>query len=278
MEPPKTIGVVQDLNANKQFCIYNKNSDENLLIISACRGANFAYYFSQITNYNIYMIYIIPFMLDQKLTLDKSIIENILKNTKIICCEEIQCAPLLNTAGNNTFFKQWNVDESLTKIHFFPNLELRFLSSTFFHDKGKAHTDLVSYFKYSKEYLFERMKKYNFCKSSKFIESHFKDIHLFHTIVHPTVILSIVVFIELCEHMGIKTTDENIKEFIKHNFLGGHESPVFQRDIDIYGFTYKLTLQDDSLFENPNLIPIIDYTHLNVLSNADIIINYYNTL
>jgi hypothetical protein len=278
MELPKTINDVQYLNRDKQFCIYNKNSHENLLIISACRGANFAYYFSQITNYNIYMIYVVPFMQDETLVLDKLVIDNILKNTKIICCEEIKSVPLFNTVGNNTFFKQWNIDESLIKIHIFPNLELRYLSWTFFHDKGKTHNDLVSYFNYSKEYLFNRMKKYNFCKSLKFIELYFKEIQLFHSLPHPTVILSIVVFIELCQHIGIKTTDENIKQFIKHNFLGGYETPVFQKDIDMYGFKYKYTLQHDSLFENSNLLPLIDHTHLNVLSNADIIINYYNTV
>jgi FkbM family methyltransferase len=277
MSLSKNIVSIEYLNRDKEFCIYNKNAKDNLLIISACRGANFAYYFSQTTPYNIYMIYIIPFMQNPNLRLDREQISEILKNTKVVCCEEIKCTPFLNTAGNNTIFDHYNVDKQTTKIFFFPNLELRYLSYVFFHDKNKYQKTIEDYFKHSKEYLFTRMKKYNFYKSIKFIDMYFKEVQLFHTKNHPTVILSLVVFLELCEHMDITITNENINEFIKHNFLGGHEDPVFKRDIDVYGFKYKCVIHDDSLFQKENVMPILDHTHLNVESNAKLINDYYNT-
>jgi hypothetical protein len=55
MTSHKHINKIKNLNIDKEFCIYNKNAKDNLLIISACRGANFAYYLSKTTPYNIYI-------------------------------------------------------------------------------------------------------------------------------------------------------------------------------------------------------------------------------
>ena len=222
------------------------------------------------------MIYIILYMENPSLRLDREQISEILKNTKIVCCEHIACTSFLNTVEDNNFFDQYNVNKDSTKIYFFPNLELRYLSYTFFHDKNKRQETIEEYFNYSKEFLFNRMKKYNFYKSMKFLDMYFKEVQMFHTYVHPTVVLSIVVFLELCEHIDIKITREDVNEFIKHNFLGGHENPVFKRDIDLYGFKYKYVIQDDSLLEKDKFVALIDYAHLNVESNAKLINDYYN--
>jgi len=84
-----------------------------------------------------------------------------------------------------------------------------------------------------------------------------------------------VLFIEICEKMEIAVDLGSIAKFIKINFLGGHESPMFKIDVETFGFTYKVTIQDDSLFENENLQPRIDYSHLQTEENAKLIYDFF---
>jgi hypothetical protein len=278
----KLINEINDLNIKNEFLVYeNKKANKNILIVSACRGSSYAYYFSQLTDYNIYMIYVIPFMTDKNL-LDEKKIKDIVQKTDIIVCEAITNHSPFKTVEQTdptSFFSIFCVDFNKVKIYTVPNLELHYLSHWVFHRHHISSTkeELIKYYENSKKILFNKCDLYKFHKTKKFIEIYFKELQLFHSAVHPTNILLIVSFIETCEKMEIAVDLDSIAKIIKINFLGGFETPIFKFDIETFGFTYKATIQDDSLFEKEDLLPIIDYSHLQTYDNAKLIWNFFNS-
>lgn len=277
----QSINEIQALNEKNIFLIYNGRSNKNLLIISACRGSSHAYYFSQVTDYNIYMLYIIPFIRDKKL-LDEKKIKDIIKKTDIIVCESITTQHPFKTVDQTdptSFFSIFCVDFKKTEIYIVPNLELHYLSHWVVHKNNIKYTSSAVYEQYikSRDILFKKCIDTKFYKTKKFIEIYFKELQLFHSAVHPTAILSLVSFIETCEKMEIAVDLDSIKKLIKINFLGGFETPIFKLDIETFGFTYKATIQDDDLFEDKDLHPIIDYSYLQTCENAELIYNFFDT-
>jgi FkbM family methyltransferase len=77
--------------------------------------------------------------------------------------------------------------------------------------------------------------------------------------------------------MEIKVDLDIITKVIKVNFLGGFETPIFNLDVETFGLTYKVTIQDDKLFKNKDLHPLIDCSHLQTYENAKLIYDYFDT-
>lgn len=276
------INDIQYLNEKNNFLIYEKkNSSKNLLLVSACRLSAFAYYFSELTDYNVYMIYIIPFIRNVDL-LDEIKLKDIVKKTDVIVCETLTNSDPFKTVDPThptSFFSRFGVDLNKTNVYTVPNLELHYLSHWMFHKSSLQCTPAELYKNYSisRDKLFKKCEDAKFYKTKKFIELYFKDLQLFHSAVHPTVILSLVTFIETCGKMEITVDLNTIVKFIKTNFLGGFETPIFKLDVETFGLTYKVTIQDDVLFENKDLHPIIDYSHLQTYENAKLIYDYFET-
>lgn len=272
------ISDIQVLNEKNIFLIYNGKSNKNLLIVSACRGSAYAYYFSQVTDYNVYMIYIIPFIIDKNL-LDENKIKDIVQKTDIIVCETITNHSPFKTVEQTdptSFFSIFCVDFNKVKIYPVPNLELHYHSHRLFHKHHiSSSEELIKYYENSKKNLFNKCDLYQFHKTKKFIELHFKDLQLFHTEGHPTVITMLVLFIDLCDQLGINIELEDIVRLIKVNFLGNHEQPVFNLDVVTYGITYKVTIQDDILFNEKDLLVINDPSHLQTCENAKLIYDFF---
>lgn len=277
----QSINHIQYLNEKNSFLIYEGKSNKNLLLVSSCRLSAFAYYFSQITDYNIYMLYIIPFIKEKGL-LDEAKIKDIVTKTDVIVCETMTKAELFQTCNPTeptSFFSRFGVDLNKTKIYTIPNLELHYLSHWVVYKNNIKYTSSAVYEQYikSKDILFKKCTDTKFYKTKKFIEIYFKELQLFHSAVHPTAILSLVSFIETCEKMEIAVDLDSIKKLIKINFLGGFETPIFKLDIETFGFTYKVTIQDDDLFEDKDLHPIIDYSYLQTCENAKRIYDFFDT-
>jgi hypothetical protein len=102
-------------------------------------------------------------------------------------------------------------------------------------------------------------------------------LQLFHSAVHPTAILSLVSFIELCEKMEITVELDTIVNCIKVNFLGGFETAIFKIDVELFDIKYKVILQDDNLFKDKTLLPIISFSHLQTYDNAKLIWDFFNS-
>jgi FkbM family methyltransferase len=275
------INDIQALNEKNIFLIYNGKSNKNLLIVSACRLSTFAYYFSQTTDYNIYMIYIIPFVRTKEL-LDETKIKDIVKKTDVIVCESITNFHPFRTIDQTeptSFFSIFGVDFNKTKVYTIPNLEFHYLSHWVYHKCNVKCTPKALYDNYikSRDILFKKCIDTKFYKTKKFIDIYFKKLQLFHSAVHPTVILSLVAFIETCEKMEIFVDVDSITKLIKNNFLGGFETPVFKIDIETFGLAYKATIQDDHLFEDKDLHPILDCSYLQTYENAKLIYNFFDT-
>jgi len=278
----QSITDIQTLNEKNIFLIYKGKSNKNLLLISACRFSAFAYYFSQTTDYNIYMIYVIPFIRTAGL-LDETKVREIVQKTDVIVCESITNFNPFNTIDEKdptSFFGLFGVDFNKTKIYTVPNIELHYLSHWVYNKCNVKCTPKALYDNYikSRDILFKKCLDNKFYKTKQFIEVYFTDLQLFHSAVHPTVILSLVSFIELCEKMEIVVDLDTIVNCIKVNFLGGFESPVFKIDVETFGFTYKVTIQDEDKFEDKELLPIIDFSHLQTYENAKLIWDFFNSM
>uniref|UniRef100_A0A6C0HFE3 Polysaccharide biosynthesis enzyme WcbI domain-containing protein n=1 Tax=viral metagenome TaxID=1070528 RepID=A0A6C0HFE3_9ZZZZ len=280
----KLIREINRLNTENKFLIYENNaSSKNLLIVSACRGSAFAWYFSQLTDYNIYMIYVITFISANGPIPDHEIIKDIVQKADIIVAENIARIVPFNTIDKTRedgFYKTFNVDFDRTKFCLIPNLELHYLSHDLFHKSHKPCTgeELLKNYNNSKQILFTKCELFNFHKTKSFIELHFQDLQLFHSPGHPSVILLLVLFVELCEHLGISVAFEDIEKCIKVNFLGGGDTPIFNLDVETFGLTYKVTIRDDSLFNDKDLISMVDPSHLQTYENAKLIYDFFNNL
>jgi hypothetical protein len=157
----QSINDIQALNEKNIFLVYTGKSNKNLLIISACRLSAFAYYFSQITDYNIYMIYIIPFIRTAGL-LDETKVREIVKNTDVIVCESItNVDPFKTTVERDpsSFFSIFGVDFNKTKVYAVPNFELHYLSHWMYHNHNIECTPKILYDKYiiSRDILFKNV-------------------------------------------------------------------------------------------------------------------------
>jgi len=226
------------------------------------------------------MIYIIPFNRTAGL-LDEQKIKEIVKKTDVIVCECITNNHQFKTIDEKdptSFFSIFGVDFNKTKVYKVPNFELHYLTHWVFHKTRAERTEKVIYDNYinSRNILFKRCIDNKFYKTKKFIEVYFKQLQLFHSAVHPTVILSLVSFMEICEKMEINVDLDTIVKFIKINFLGGFETPIFKLDIEIFDITYKVTIQDEDKFEDGTLHPIIDYSHLQTYDNAKLIWDFFD--
>uniref|UniRef100_A0A6C0I5W5 Polysaccharide biosynthesis enzyme WcbI domain-containing protein n=1 Tax=viral metagenome TaxID=1070528 RepID=A0A6C0I5W5_9ZZZZ len=287
MHAPIKVSEIIALNQKGQHLIYNNKSTRNLLIISSCRLSSFAYYFSNITDFNIYVIYVPLFINNETNVLCEVSIKKILSSTDIIICEYIKNYPGLNTALTNydtTFFNKYGLDINTVKIYTVPTLELRYLSHSIMHIDNISMLSEISEefinirYERSKEILFSKIDANIFPKTKHFIQIYFKKIQLFHTTNHPCCILSLVLFIELAEKMGIKVDYETISTFIKEDFLGITETPIFKRDVDMYGFEYPVTIQSDCMFSTKNLHIRVSSTHLcEKDKSARLIFDYFNT-
>jgi hypothetical protein len=279
----KLIEEIKNLNVENKFLIYeSKKSSKNLLIVSSCRGAAFAWYFRMITDYNIYMVYIVTYTTAIGGTLDHKIFKDVVQKADIIVAENIAHMVPFNTIDKTCedgFYKTFNVDFDRTKIYLVPNIELHYLSHWVFHRFNIPSTkeELLKNYNKSKQILFTKCEQYNFHKTKSFIELHFRDLQLFNTVNHPSIILLLVAFIELCEHMGISLVFKDIIKCIKVDFWRGGQAPIFNIDIITFGLTFKVNIRDDSLFNDKDLVTVLESSHLQTYQIVKLIYNFFNT-
>jgi hypothetical protein len=270
---------INSLNLSDDFLVYNKNQRKNVLVLGACRMTSFAYYLSVLPNfnYNIYMIYIIPFMLNNTLP-NYQTINRILESTDIIICENIVNHVGLNTSDNSngkTFFETFGVQDNV-KIFKIPPIELRYFFHTNYHIFEQSFDNMESYINSSKQLLYERLDKLNFNKTKDFIKNNIEKYRLFHNHNHPTSTLLVCLFAELCEKMNVKIPAEYISQLLIHNFLGGNDTPIFNPDVICNNFKYKNNISSCYDFMIKDLfVTNLPPTNAEIVEQANAIIALY---
>ena len=53
--------------------------------------------------------------------------------------------------------------------------------------------------------------------------------------------------------MNLPVTCSDYTEFLKHAFIEGNDTPLFQEDIQTYGFSFSHEISDESMLAMPNL-------------------------
>ena len=249
---------IQNLTKNSNFLIYDKNSEKNVVIISSCRLISFAYYFYNLEgfNYNIYMIYVVPYIINNTLP-NNEIINKIFENTDMIVCENIKNHPGLNTSedsNDKTIFDTFKIKKE-TQIFRIPPLELRCFAHTNFHVFNRSLDDLKTFSDSSKEFLKNRLIRSSFNKTNEFIEKYFETLKLFHTHNHPSNITTIVFFIDfILKQTSFKITKEFVKTCFNVKFLDGNEIPIFNVDIINNNFQFIKYVEHDNNFLNKDLL------------------------
>jgi len=249
---------IERINKSGNFLIYDKNADRNIVIISSCRLSSFAYYFNCLEgfNYNIYMIYIVPYMQNSTFP-DIEKLNKIFEKTDMIICENIKNFPGFNTSEeckHNSIFDTFNINKE-TRIFRIPPLELRCFAYSNFHlFKCDIHS-FKSFGDSSKEFLENRLSRDSYHKTKKFIQTYFQTIQLFHTHNHPSNILMLVLFIEFISNsIGLRITKDFVNKCYNKKFLDGNEVPIFNIDIINNDFKFIKKVEHDNIFLTPGFL------------------------
>ena len=272
---------IENLNKNNNFLIYDKNAEKNLVIISACRLSSFAYYFYNLEgfNYNIYMIYVVPYIISNTLP-NIEVVNKIFENTDIIVCENIKNHPGLNTSEESkdrTIFDTFTIKKE-TQIFRIPPLELRCFAHTNFHIFNCSLDNFKSFSDSSKEFLKNRLIRSSFSKTNEFIEKYFETIKLFHSHNHPSNIITIVFFIDfILNNTSFKITKEFVRNCFNVKFLDGNETPIFNIDIINNNYKFIKYVEHDNNFLNKDVLWFNGEKHNYIIErNVDeIIINFF---
>jgi hypothetical protein len=241
---------VEEVNNNRSFLVYNNNSSKNILFIGSCRTVPLMFYYNSVTkDRNVYSI-----LVHKHPTVTNDIIQPILKNTDIIICENVQHFDILNTnvICNRNFFKHFNVRKDIA-IHYIPNLELRM----FYHDVMNVFNidkkNVYDYFLVSRQRLVKRIIEFGYGDLWHDITEYMCRIRMFSTFNHPTRILSCLMFKHMSKKLGLHVNREHYEEFLKHPFLEGNDTPVFEEDIETYSFTFPYSPSSSELLEKKNV-------------------------
>ena len=111
---------------------------------------------------------------------------------------------------------------------------------------------VYDHFMTSKQRLKNRMIQFGYEDLWDEFEINITKIRLFSTFNHPTRILSCMLFKHLSKKLGLDVTVEHYAEFLKHSFIEGIDSPIFQHDIDMYKFTFPCEICDPSKLYVPS--------------------------
>ena len=234
-----SVNDVIQINENNECLVYNNGAQKNILFIGGCRVVPQMYYYNTITkDRNIYCILVFT-----RIKLDEDYVKNFIKNTDIIVCENIEHYDTMNTNVDCpvTFFKHFNVNDN-TVIYRIPNLELHMYHYDVINVYKILKENVYSHFLTSKQRLKNRMIQFGYSELWNEIEDNIQKLRLFSTFNHPTRILTCMLFKHLSKKMGLKATVEHYEEFLKHGFIEGVDSPIFQEDIDTYNFMFEYEL------------------------------------
>lgn len=244
-----SVNDVIQINENNQCLVYNNGASKNILFMGGCRVVPQMYYYNSITkDRNIYCILVFT-----RIKLDDEYVKSIIKNTDIIVCENIEHYGIMNTNVDCpvTFFKHFGVRDD-TRIYHIPNLELHMYHYDVINVYKIPKNDVYAHFLTSKNRLKNRMIQFGYSDLWDDFEDNLQKLRLFSTFNHPTRILSCMLFKYLSRKMGLNVDASHFEEFMKHSFLEGIDSPIFQEDIDTYNFTFHHELCDSEKLNIPN--------------------------
>jgi len=239
----------------KTFLLYNNNCENNILFIGGCRMTQFAFYFNNINiphlKRNIYMIYV-PDWNGKFDIIPKNTIKKIVDNTDLFICESVQKYDILNTISHLdvNFFKEFGITNK--PIFMLPNLELRMYHHTIMHIIKKPIHEVHSKFLHSMKYLCEHIDSLGYKPVSDFIQRNISKIKLFNTHSHPRRFLMLLLFKHMMLKADISLNLEFYNEMNKYSFIEGHETPVCQKDVDLYNIKYNCIISDNTVLEDPN--------------------------
>lgn len=254
------------------FCVYNNNCNKNILFIGACRLVSQLYYFNNLgidsLKRNIYYIYIVDWY-NRVNQIPKQVINNILKNTDIIVCENIKSYDILNTneLSEINFFKSFDINID-TKIFRLPNFELSCYSHFIINNCNIPYNHELMYdiYKQSRERLSRSLIKYECNEIDNFINKYFTSIKLFNTYNHPTKILLLFLFKNLMKRMGITLDITFFNTMYEYDILEGNDTPLFNIDITLYNFRFDAIIEsthdrlyDKSFCTNYNINTILPH-------------------
>lgn len=242
---------VEEINNNGSLLVYNNNASKNVIFIGSCRTVPLMFYYNTVCkDRNIYSILVYKYP-----KINSELIHQILKNTDIIICENVEHFEILNTniKSEITFFKHFKVDSTI-HIHYIPNLELRMFNYDIINTFKINKQDVYNYFLISRERLVKRIIEFGYSDLWHDITKYLYKVRLFSTFSHPTRILSCLMFKHMSIKLGLKVLPEDYTEFLKHSFIEGNDTPIFQEDIDMYSFSFPCILNSSGNLETPGII------------------------
>lgn len=244
------------INKEQRFLVYDKGSKENILFLGSCRMSPLMFYYSNLnTQFNIYNIYT-PFWNEEERTnfpFDK--IKSILKDTKIIITETISSYGILNTNHKLTdnFFDIFQI-KHIEEFRV-PNLHLAIYLHDIIHGLHKSSTEYETAFEESLSLLRDSCIKKGYTELYDFIVDYISEIRVFYTFNHPSRILSMLTFKILMNKLNQSIPKKFFHNMNDYHFLEGNGTPITQKDIDTYKFSFYTRI-----FENPALEqPILYY-------------------
>lgn len=241
---------VEEVNTNGKLLVYDNNSSKNILFIGSCRTVPLMFYYNTVSkDRNIYSILVYKYP-----QLEKEYVQQILKDTDIIICENVEHFGIMNTNKDcsTTFFKTFDAEH--ISRYYIPNLELRMYHYDVIHTFGVSKEEVYNYFLKSRERVVNRMIEFGYSDLWHEIDKYMYKIRLFSIFSHPTRILSCMLFKHLSKKLGLTVNASHYTEFLKHAFIEGNDTPLFQEDIDLYRFSFPLDIEESYKLQEPKLL------------------------
>ena len=118
--------------------------------------------------------------------------------------------------------------------------------------------DLLKYFLESRDKLRINIEKYEFSEINDFIDKNFTKKRLFHLHNHPTNELLFLTFCVLLRKLKKSFTTEYYDEMISQTLFSVHNTPIFEKDIEIYNLKWcKNFYKNSDFYDKPAVIPLI---------------------
>jgi hypothetical protein len=118
--------------------------------------------------------------------------------------------------------------------------------------------DLLKYFMESRTRLRNNINVLGYSEVNEFIDKNFTEKRLFHLHNHPSNELIFLTFCVLSRKLNITITKNYSDEMSKQKFFDMHNTPIFEKDIELYKFKWCKTVYKDSDFnDTPQIIPLI---------------------